>query len=230
MTGARPGWWFLLLLVACAALLGCRKKESEQGGNEPAVTLTPNVKPGVNPNNPLQGIPSSPIKATTSLGKTPLSELEEPVPMWDFTIRVPKGLKMKYENKKTAEEPNLMYFYQWSPPRAELCQVNVNKWPTTETNPLVRVAGGKMKSDPGDKIQYDTIHLPQPVEINGLNGARYWRLFPEMYGQVELHVVYYFLLDGWGYHFNCICFGKTEAEAKKNAELADVSVCTFRKR
>jgi hypothetical protein len=145
----------------------------------------------------------NPIKGTGPLGKTPLTELEQPVPVWEFSLRVPKGLVMTLENQKTAEAPNLMYGYQWTPAKSPgRAMIGVAKWATTETDPVPRLAGGilKFKSEPGDKFQFDTIHMPQPVEINGLTGSRSWTLFPNKSpDHSEVIVRYYFLADGWGY-------------------------------
>jgi hypothetical protein len=173
----------------------------------------------------------NPIKGTAPLGKTPLTELDPPVAMWDFTIRVPKGMSLMAENQKNGD----MFFYQWMNPKAPiLAQLNINKWATNETNALPRVIGDKLKSGPGDPFEFDTPELPQPVEINGLIGARKWQRFPKNMPdgpmKFKFHVIYYYLVDGWGYHFNCHAFGATEAEARQKAELLDVSICTLRKR
>jgi hypothetical protein len=231
---ARAGRW-ISVGAGCAALLGLALCSGGAIGiwiwQKPAQGQVANKPPddaggGIQANNP--------IKGAAPLGKVPRTELDPAVPIWDFSIRVPKGLEMTAENQKTADVPNLMFFYQWSPtPASGRTQLNINKWPSTEANPLLRLVSGKQKfkSGPGDPLQFDTIHMPQSIDINGLTGARSWTLFSnKQHGLIEIDVVYYFLVDGWGYHFNGLCFGIDEAEARQNAERVDVSICTFRKR
>jgi hypothetical protein len=88
----------------------------------------------------------------------------------------------------------------------------------------------KFKSDPGDKVQFDTIHMPQPVELNGLTGARSWTLFTHAADNFQVMVRYRYHIDGWGYVFQCPASGRTEQDARQRAELLDVSICTFKKR
>jgi hypothetical protein len=226
--GLGAGCALLVLLVACSsgaiALWVWAKPAIEEGAQK---KITDAAHDANLPN---------PVKGTGSLGKAPLTELDPPTAVWDFTLRLPKGLVVTIDNQRTAEPPNLIYSYQWANSNRQSlgrALMNVGKWPTTETDPMPRLVSGrqKFKSDPGDQIRWDTIHMPQAVEINGLTGARSWTVYPDKYpDRAEIIVNYYFVVDGWGYLFNCYAFGKTEAEARQNAEVVDVSICTFRKR
>jgi hypothetical protein len=172
----------------------------------------------------------NPLKLTGPVVKVADTELDPPVEVWDFTLRAPKGLGLADKNKRS--DPQIEHWsYRWQGGRpAGFMQFGISKSRLPQQMEPIKVfLMGKLKSEPGDVIQFDTVLLPQPIEINGLEGARMWR----MHGggkAFDLQVHYRYHVDGWLYTGVAQCGGDTEAKARENAEVADAAFCSFRKR
>jgi hypothetical protein len=111
-------------------------------------------------------------------------------------------------------------------------QFGVTKSRLVDNTPPVNafMINTKFKSEPGDIIQFETVHMPQPIEINGLEGARTWILKPGGKMDTIMDVHYRFHVGGWLYTGFAQCGGKTEAAARENAGFADAAFCTLKKR
>jgi hypothetical protein len=174
----------------------------------------------------------NPVKGTAPVGKASVDELDPETKFWDFSMRLPKGLTITVNDQKLGG-PDDTSLYQWTQMggQGSWMQINVSKLRNVgDKEPVLWFMNvQKFKSGPDDKIQFDTIHMPQPVELNGLHGARSWTLF-HMADHTKIMVRYRYHVDGWAYVFESMGLGKTEAEARTRAGLVDVSICTFKKR
>jgi hypothetical protein len=170
----------------------------------------------------------NPVKGTASLGKVPLTELGPEIQFWDFAIRLPKGMIATVDNVPGNDGTAT---YQWHRFQPAALQINCTKMKlATKMSPLELIGTSKFKSDEKDPFKFDTIHMPQPVEINGLNGARSWVWMEQGPANHKVTVTYRYHIDGWAYLFQCPAPGTSMEAARQNADLVDVAVCTFRKR
>jgi hypothetical protein len=173
-----------------------------------------------------------------ALGKAPLTDLDPAFALWDFTIRVPKGMELT-NNDRPGGGPGDARSYSWRFSTADGVLTVVKQSSGAGMDPLLALsANRKLESKPNAPITFSTIHKPHAVEINGLRGARMWQLYP---GQttlpihpeeirVGIQIEYRFDVDGRVYYFTAIGQGKTEAAARAKADVLDVSICTFSKR
>jgi hypothetical protein len=180
------------------------------------------------------GKPKPPAKANGPVAAVADTEFGPATDVWDYTIRMPKGLLLRFKDKKDGG-PGDASSYDWVTPGAgeddpgQACNVLRQRiygpW-----DPLTLVAGNrKLKSKPGDIYQFDTIQLPQEVEINGIPGARMWQLYTSK-DKFTVSIEYRFRADDWSFYIRGVGVGKTEAEARRFAEVVDAAICTLRKR
>jgi hypothetical protein len=168
------------------------------------------------------------------LGKAPETDLDPPVEVWDFTLRVPKRMVSSAKNKKGGG-PGVESVYAWySEDQEDSMSINIEKIKVAphmaNLEPLAVISmNRKFKSKPKAFDQFDTVHMPQAIQINGLSGARTWTLHQSL-GRFGMKIEYLYRVEDRSYSFMCFASSKAEATARQNAELVDVSICTFRKR
>ena len=178
----------------------------------------------------------NPLKATGPVAAVADTELGPPTDVWNLTIRMPKGLFLRFKDKKDGGTGDAS-FYDWATPDADedtpgrACNV-LRQRDIDNLGPfLLLTANRKLKSKPGALYPYDTILLPEEVETNGMSGARMWQSlsFPGK-SKSTIVIEYRFQADDWSIFLRGVGVGKTEAEARRHAEVVDAAICTLRKR
>src|SRR5262249_34218895 len=144
------------------------------------------------------------------LGNFPIADLDKETNFWDFSMRLPKGMTMTVNDQKQQQgnvESSLCIFTKQE--AGGVSQIVANKFRLD----VGIVPGGsrpvtwlylnvpKFKSDPGDPIKFDTPHMPYAIEMNGLTGARTWKIIEHKADQFQVMVVYRYHVDGWVYVF-----------------------------
>jgi hypothetical protein len=243
--GVGTGIWYWQAKPADAQVADARNKKPDDAANpkkpdDPVKQKNPDD--GGNPKNVIDDIKAkNPLKGTAPLGRIADADLEPPFEVWDFTIRVPKAMKIAEKNR-VFSGPTKTWTYRWQGGGPEWYNgIGVIKMEfALNLEPVsALVVNRKFKSDPGDPIQFDTIHLPQPIEINGLNGARMWLLTeipPVRAGGVDrpksyaINVIYRYHFGGYAYLVSGSATGPTEAATRQAASPIDAAICTFRKK
>lgn len=178
---------------------------------------------------------SEAVVATKPIGTFPVADLEQEVAIWNYGIRLPRGMQFT-EKEKIVGGPDETSICMLTGPNAASIMVNKSKFradkTTGATKPLAIMLAQSpaFKSAPGAPVKYDTPHHPQAIEINGLAGARTWKLIEHRPDQFETKIAYRYHADGWVIIFIGSATGKTRDEALKNAEPFDAAFCTFKKR
>jgi hypothetical protein len=183
----------------------------------------------------------NPLKGTAPLGKIADADLDPAVEVWDFSIRVPNTMKIAVKNQVFKGATDI-WMYRWQGGGPEWYNgISVTKFEfALNLDPVAALSvNRKFKSDPGAQIQFDTIHMPQPIEINGLTGARLWVLTeipPMRAGGVDrpksyaINVTYRYHAEGHAYLVAGFVNEATEEAARKAASPIDAAICTFRKK
>lgn len=177
---------------------------------------------------------SEAVVATKPIGSFPIADLDNEVGMWNFGIRLPKGMTFA-EKEKNVGGPDETSICMLTGQGGSQLMVNKSKLRTDKPGgsaPLARMLAEspKFKSGPGDPVKYDTPHEPQAININGINGARTWKLIEHAPDRFETKIAYRYHVDGWLVILIGSATGRTRADALKNAEPIDAALCTFRKR
>ena len=244
----------LLLIVTCAGVgVGIwlwNRTPADQvlanlDGNKPK---NPDGKAGPDKDNPPKdnppkdkpgdGLkPKNPLKASGPVAKVDDSEFGPPNDIWNYSIRMPKELVLRFKDKKDGGTGDASYF-DWVTPEANedtpgrACNVLRQKIVGNlgDLSPFILLtANRKLKSKPGAFYPFDTVLLPEEVEVNGIAGARMWQLYTSK-DKFTFSIEYRFQADDWSIYMRAAGVGKTEAEARRHAEVVDAAICTLRKR
>jgi hypothetical protein len=178
--------------------------------------------------------PDKPDRATGPVAAVADSEFGPPNDVWNYTIRMPKALVLRFKDKQGGG-PGDASFYDWVTPGVgdnepgQSCNVLRQKIPAEMGPFLALTANRKLKSKPGDPYPFETVVLPEDVVINGIRGARMWQLYT-LKERFTVSIEYRFQADDWSIYIRAAGVGKTEAEARRNAEVVDAAICTLRKR
>jgi hypothetical protein len=178
---------------------------------------------------------SEAVVATKPIGSFPIADLDKETAIWSYSIRPPKGMTFT-EKEKNVGGPDETSVCMITGPGESQIMVNKSKFradpKTGATGPLaIMVAQSPAyKSAPGGAVKYDTPHNPQAIEMNGIPGARTWKLIEHRPDHFETKLYYRYHVDGWVVIFIGAATGKSRNEALKNAEPIDAALCTFKKR
>ena len=171
--------------------------------------------------------PDDPKKMT--LGKASDFDLGVPEDVWEFSLRLPRGATMTRSNKEGGGQGE-SYHYAWgNSDKTALCTVIKQRHGADKDALTVLSANRHIEYGKMGQAHFTTPHMPQATEINGLAGARVWQSLQNP-SSVSIFIEYTFHLDGWAYKFVAVGLGRTEDAARRNADLIDASICTFKKR
>jgi hypothetical protein len=181
---------------------------------------------------------SEAVVATKPIGKFAIADLDNETAFLGFAMRLPKGMVMT-ENEKDhggPDETSTCMFAHGGRLGTPNIMVNKSKFrpdkATGATTPLaIMIAQSPpFQSAPGGAVKYDTPHNPQAIEMNGIAGARTWKLIEHRPDHFETKLHYRYHIDGWVVIFIGSATGKSRDEAVKNAGPVDAAMCTFKKR
>jgi hypothetical protein len=164
-----------------------------------------------------------------TLGKATEADLDAAIDVWDYSIRLPRGMTIVSKNVN-GPGPGESYTYGWRFLDEKGVLVVTKLRHGADKDPLLLLsANRKFEIKTDGPLQFTTPHMPHAIDINGMNGARIWQLHQSPVG-FGMNIEYRFHTEGWVYYFTALGQGKSEDAARRKADVLDVSICTFKKR